>query len=217
MNDCEKITEELAFTIDAATKYADKGGKRIRTCEDEWSLIMAGNFLKANNLTIDWCGPDLDPFGYETIWEYCAGEYFGRDRKAREKSNFVDSHTHIMRNGFNRLKEHLFEQFGRVLFVVPRTERNRLVQVITLDRDYVINSKGDTALNIFLGRDSKAVNGQLMAVYRRSAMIYGPDSAKMQLSENLESVIAQPLPTPRQNSMFSALTDQSMPEYPAAA
>jgi hypothetical protein len=67
---------KLSSTCESASKDAHKQGEAERSeSRKEWSLIHAATLLMRRELTIDWCGTADCPFGYETIWEYCAGEY----------------------------------------------------------------------------------------------------------------------------------------------
>jgi hypothetical protein len=213
MTDNLALIEKLALTTNAASQFFDKNGKRLRSDEyNEWSLVLAGKYLQECKMTIDWCGPVNDSFGYETIWEYCAGEYLGQNKKFREKAEFADSHAHVMRNGFNRLKERMLEQWGTPLFMVPRAADRKPIEIITLDKDYVANAKGKTVMEVFMSRDTKMISGQLKAVYQRGAALYGADGAKQLLTDNLYSVVSQPLPGIRANPLIG----NAVPGLPAA-
>lgn len=205
MNDTlNEMIVKMTSTRESASKYAHKQGDAERSeSRKEWSLIHASTLLMKHGLTIDWVGTDLCPIGYETIWEYCAGEYFGGNAKSREKIPLAIEHASFMRNGFNRLKERLFEEWGYVLLTVPRTINRQQIVVITLDSSYVVNSEGQTAHDIQLMRDEKLVRGQLRSSFHRSARLIGVDEARNSMDSILSTIALQPLASPRGNQIAS--------------
>lgn len=169
----------------------------------EWSLIHAITFLTNSKKIIDWVGSAQCPFGYETIWEYCAGEHHGRNLRPAQKAEIAKDNAIEMRNGFARLKERLFEEWWRVLLMVPRKINTQQIVVITLDNDYVVNLDGETAHDIQIMRDEKLVRGQLKSSYQRSARLIGKDQAVQSMESILNTVALQPLSLPRGNQMAS--------------
>ncbi len=203
----ELLTEmvtKLNSTCESASKYAHKQGDAERSeSRKEWSLIHSATLLMRNNLTIDWVGTSDCPFGYETIWDYCAGEYFGAGKKPMQKVELARDHSLDMKNGFARLKERLFEEWGYVLLTVPRNIGRQQIVVITLDSSHVINSEGQTAHDVQLMRDEKLVRGQLRSSYQRSARLIGADEARHNMDCILSTIALQPLATPRGNQIAS--------------
>ena len=193
---------KMTSTRESASKYAHKQGDAERSeSRKEWSLIHASTFLMKHGLTIDWSGTNQCPIGYETIWEYCAGEYFGANSKSREKIPLAIEHASDMRNGFNRLKERLFEEWGYVLLTVPRSVDRQQIVVITLDSSYVINDRGQTAHEIQLMRDEKLVRGQIKSSFQRSARLVGVSEATQSLEGILNHIALQPLSSPKGNQL----------------
>ena len=188
--------------MESAAKYAHKIGTSERSEErKEWSLIHACSFLLNRNKTIDWAGSINCSFGYDTIWEYCAGEHWGRNKKPMQKVEFAKEHALDMRNGFSRLKERLLDEWGYVLLTVPRSVDRQQIVVITLDTEYVVNESGQTANDIQLLRDEKLARGQLKSTFHRTARLVGVESAKQSLESILGIIALQPLNTPRGNQL----------------
>lgn len=190
----QDFLEKINETIERARTYADKSEKRRRTQED-WSCSRAGEFLISREGTIAWDGPLNCPFGYTSIWEYCAGEYHGAGTRAMEKARLAKEFAADMKNGFNRLKERLFEEHGIVLLMIPRIVNDLKIAIITADPEYVV-SESLTAGQIQLERDQKLVKGQLTASHSRMSGLDGADSARHVLSRVFDEVIASPVPTP---------------------
>mgnify|MGYP003374184480 CR=1 FL=1 len=208
------LFEKLETTYQSAAKYADKFGKRARSDErSEWSLVHAAAFLKSKGLSIDWQGPTECPFGYDTIWDYCAGEYHAMDQKPAKKVKAAQEYSVEMRNGFLRLKERVMEEHGLVLFNVPRKVDNQQIVVITLHSDYVVNQNGETAGEIQRMRDEKLVKGQIKSSFKRSALLVGKDEARDCIDRILNNIATEPLLLPRGNP-FSNYSQQLFPaEY----
>ncbi len=203
----ELLTDMIAklnSTRESASKFAHKQGEAERSeSRKEWSLIHATTLLMRHNMTIDWVGTNECPIGYKTIWEYCAGEYFGSTQKSRDKIPLAIENALDMRNGFSRLKERLLEEWGYVLLTVPREIGRQQIVVITLDSSYVINKEGQTAYDVQLTRDEKLVSGQIRSSFQRSARLIGVDETKHSMDCILSTITLQPLATPRGNQIAS--------------
>jgi hypothetical protein len=198
------IVQKLNATIQAASKYAHKRGEAERSeVRKEWSLIHAAAFLNRCNGVIDWVGKEKCPFGYNTIWEYCAGEYFGADKKPNQKAAAVLEREVEMKNGFNRLRERLLEEWGMVLLMVPRKVDDQRIVVITLNNDYVVNLSGQTASEIQLEKDSKLLRGQVKSSFNRTARLLGVDETKQSIDCMLETLCSQDIPAPTGNQLCS--------------
>jgi len=199
MND---IDCKLKSTLEAAIKYAHKSGHAERSeSRKEWSLVHAASFLSRSGKTIDWSGNADCPFGYETIWEFAAGEYWGFNKKPVQKVELAKEHSVDMRNGFSRLKERLFDEWGYVLLTVPRSVDRQQIVVITLDLSYVVNDRGQTAYDIQLMRDEKLVRGQIKSSFQRSARLVGVSEATQSLEGILNHIALQPLSSPKGNQL----------------
>jgi hypothetical protein len=194
--------EVLSLIIHEALQYASKDRTRTRhSLGATYALQSAGRFLLANGGTIDWCGPEADIVGYETIYQYMAGEHFAKDGKYKEKVDYANNQAHIMRNGVNSIRERLLERCGEILFVVPRYSNRREIQVITTNPDYAVNDSGQTAAEIYLDRDMKSMSGQVRTFLERNSVLKGKDAAKhavmgevMTLLENVRQYPTHPLP-----------------------
>lgn len=192
----EDILEKIRETIDRAKTYADKAEKRRRH-DEEWSCSRAGEFLVSRGGTIAWDGPLDCPFGYNSIWEYCAGEYHGDGMRAMEKARLAKQFAGDMKNGFRRLKERLYEEHGFILLMVPKQVDDLKIAVITADPDYVV-SLSLTASELQRKRDQKLVKGQLAASHSRISGLDGADISRHLLSQVLDEVTGIPAtePTP---------------------
>lgn len=200
--DCAKAKSEVATTVHAARKFFDKRWKKERSDETQaWSLTEVGEYImRQPNLTINW---DLnsDTVGFETIWEYIAGECYGRGQKPRVKIDRAMEYAHVMKNGIMRLKERLFEEWGTILYIVPRTENSRNIEVITLNGDFVVNESGQTAREIYFNRGYKGAMGQVRSVYNRTVSILGNDKSthvRERIVSQVQETLNQPLPSLRQ-------------------
>jgi len=205
-----EVIRQLMKTRNAASIFFDKSGKKNRSDDGaEWSLVSAANFLIERNGVIDWAGKERCDFGYETIWEYCAGEYFGKGRKSKEKAEQANENAHIFRNGFNRLKERMLEEWETPLYVIPRNIGQRDIEIITLDAGYVVNAQGQLALEVAMQRDNKQIGNKLKACYSRTAIMYGAENAKAQITASVHQIMASPLPLRRGNPLQPTLEYQA--------
>lgn len=168
--------------LEHALTFASKDRERTRhSLAATHSLRAACGFLMLNNGTVDWCGPEKDVIGYETIYQYMAGEFFAKDGKFKAKADCANEQAHIMRNGVNALRERWLELCGEILFVIPRYSNRREIQVITIDPDYVVNATGQTAADVYFERDMKSMNGQMRGLLGRGCVLKGKDEVKREV------------------------------------
>lgn len=190
METASNLNDTFENVIAYAMKYFDKNGERLRQdLAVAHSINAASEFLRRNEYTIHWCGPEDDEIGYETIYQYAAGEHFGKDKKYKEKVEFADSQAHIMKNGFNRIRERYLEQCGEILFMVPRYANRRGIQIITTNPLYVANESGQTVLDIFCDRETKMMSGQVKNFIQRSVALNGSDATKNALLDRFIKLI----------------------------
>ncbi len=189
--------QKLQSTYQSACKYADKQGNRERRADiHDLSIGHAASFLLRKNLIIDWSGSKECLFGYESIWEYCAGEYFGSNLRPAQKAQEASRHAIEMKNGFSRLKERMLEEWGSVLLTVPRRFDQQQIVIITLDKDYVVNNEGQTAYEVQRMRDEKIVHSHIKSSFMRSSLIIGKDETRNSIARILYQITEQPASIP---------------------
>ena len=174
--------EKMNQILEHAMQFASKDRERNRhSLAATHALRSACGFLMMKNGTIDWCGPEADNVGYETIYQYMAGEFFAKDGKYKAKVDCANEQAHIMKNGVNGLRERWLEMCGEILCVIPRYANRREIQIITLDPDYVVNEAGQTAEDVYFERDLKSMNGQMRVFLGRGCVLKGKEAIKREV------------------------------------
>lgn len=194
---------KLSSTVSFGQTFFDRSGSKMRSEDSaEWSMTHAGTFLIEKNGTISWDG-DSDQFGYNNVWEFCAGEHFGKNCKPKTKAELAELHFMTMKNGYRNLQKRLEEEWGMNLIMTPRRENGKYIEVITLDPTFVVNSAGQTAGDLYMNRGFKMTIGQLSHLYRRTALHIGEGNANNLISDKVNFLLSQPLPSPKMNQITS--------------
>ena len=184
----------LEQTLAHAIKYADKEGKRERRQSAEAvAKVKAVNALKYFNETIDWDAHNC-VVGYETIYHYVAGEYFGAGLKPMAKAEAANEYVGVIKQGFRSLRETMLEQHNILVYMTPRTANGLKIEVITIDPDYVVDAiTGATADDIATERDARQAQGQVRSAYRRQAKIRGPEIARHLIQGAITGALTAPV------------------------
>jgi hypothetical protein len=148
----------------------------------------------------------LDPkehvakWGFNTIYKAIAGtfhhlilldganEAYNPRATYLERTKNAEAYEHLYRQGFRSLNEKLTEEWdGVVLYSVPRTVSGGLIEVITLNPDYMVNDT-QTAAEVYMERLEAQARGQLRSKARNITKSAGQARALQILSEVTESI-----------------------------
>lgn len=116
-------------------------------------------------------------WGHKTIWEAMGGELVNPAANQKEKGQLADEWAHKIQQGVYALSEVLYQDFGIQVLCVPLTDQEQRIRVITVDADFVVNPKGETAVEVWQKREMARAGGQVKASTRKMARVYGPDVA----------------------------------------
>lgn len=143
----------------------------------------------------------VEMWGFNTIYKAIAGTFHHRillgganeayNPRATysEMARNAEQFEQLYRQGFRSLNDKLTEEWdGVVIYGVPRTVTGGLIEVITLNPDYVVNDAGQTAAEIHMMRLQHQTKGQIKAKARQLAKTAGHLRALQILTEVAETV-----------------------------
>jgi len=174
---CE-ASADLLGKLDASRSRMEVrwGEKQKRTTREQYALFAA-RLLHAAGGTFEFTDELRLGFGYLTIWEALAGEYVDPTANPRERSRIADEYAHKAQQGIYALNEVLFQDFEVQVLWVPRSAKEQMIRLITLDADHVVNENGDTAIEVWQQREMARAGGQVKASTRKMARIVGAERA----------------------------------------
>jgi hypothetical protein len=127
--------------------------------------------------------------GYLTIFEAMAADLHDPAANIKTKIQNGEAFEHVYRNGCSALNARLMTEWDNfIVYTLPRTVNDKVIQVITMDGTLVINSLGQTAAQVNQEREQKRATGQLSASARKLTRSVGRDNAMNVLSKIVMSV-----------------------------
>lgn len=185
---------------------------RVGNSERERHIILqcalAGEVLNRQGGTIDFdaSSEDVKRKGIRTIWEYIAflypcdsGMRLLVDPSDRERWLSVEENAVVYRHGFTSLRQKILEHWRQnlYLYMVPRRREKSLIEVITINPDYLVNTV-DTAKDLVILRTDKQAQSVLQSSLERMEAVMGDRStAANRLNLFLTDLSARPTKKPR--------------------
>lgn len=167
----------------------------LSLCRDEEGEPSATFVLDPEEHILRW--------GFNTIYKAVAGAFHHRilldgnngsyNPKATysEMARNAEQYEQLYRQGFRSLNDKLTEEWdGVVVYAVPRTVSGGIIEVITLNPDYVVNEAGHTAAEIHMARIQNFTKSQIRSKAKQLAKSAGHFRALQILNEVADSVDA---------------------------
>jgi len=133
--------------------------------------FCAAHLLHSKGGTLDF--PDDERGNFDNIYQFAAAEYFVPNGTMRERIEASQEHEQFMRQGFKQLGDWILEQFRVPLFRVPRRLNRHGDSVLTVYPGYVVNDEGHTAAEIYIGKVTSGVRGQVSSALNTGSAILG--------------------------------------------
>jgi len=163
----------------------------------------AANLLLRNNGTLVWDRDDVMSGSdvFNNIYEYAAAEiHVPNQNHIRDRVAAAEDYVKDVRAGFQTLAGWLDTQFGVPLYRCTGPGSGNKVIAITVNPDFVVNADtGETASEIQVKKDTKAISGNLDAAFRRLGRERGEVEARRILNGALKENLRGKLPSTRRD------------------
>jgi hypothetical protein len=171
----------------SAEKIDDEQSKSKRwAAHDQLALKFAKRFMRAGGTFL--FTQDMRDFGYSTIWEAMAGELEVEGAKPFQKVENAREFESHYRVGCQALNAKLISQWDdAVIFTLPRRENGALIEVITLNPEFIVNeATGATAFEVWQAREKSRAVGQAKATIRKLSRATSAEGAKTLLRDVID-------------------------------
>lgn len=160
--------EEMIGKLDRSASKLEHDQDKSRRWEarDQLALKFAKRLMHCGG-TFEFTQAMRD-FGYETIWQAMAGELEVEGAKPFKKVENAGEFAVEYQRGCTMLNAKLIDQWDDVvIFTLPRKENGALIEIITLNPEYVVNAAGDTAFKVWQARERSRAVGQVKATVKK--------------------------------------------------